>query len=166
MKTVQSGEKTLLFTQVVIVTLIPTAAARGRDMTTLGLFKERSPSVPITPHFTFHISSRLSEPLDRSQFIFLSPLLYTHTPSVTHIHALLGCLCASVSFQSLPFLSVSITWDRSILSVFLHFLSPPLSPHIPPWCEPSRDLVFFFFLLPPLPAVFDSSLRIRGDQGF
>lgn len=83
--------------------LISTAAARGRDMTTLGLFKERSPSVPITPHFTFHISSRLSEPLDRSQFIFLSLSLYTHTPSVRHIHTLLGC--ASVSFQSLPFLS-------------------------------------------------------------
>ena len=99
-----SGEAPLQYTHGVAFTIISTATVRGRDTTTLGLFKEPSASVPITPHFTFHISSRLSGSLDRSQFIFLSPLLYTHTPSVIHIHALLRYLCASVS---LPFLSQS-----------------------------------------------------------
>lgn len=120
--------------------VISAVAARGHDTTTLGLFKGRSPSVLINPHFTFHISSRLSGPLDRTQFISLS-LLYSHTSSVTHINALLGYIRASVSFQSLLFLSISV------LSVVL---SAPLllssSPHIPPWYEPSRGLRLFFFL--------------------
>lgn len=58
-------------------------------------------------------------------------------------------------FHFSHFLSVSI------LSVFLCFLSSPLSSslNIPPKCEPSRDCVFFLL---PLPAVFE---RLTADQG-
>lgn len=141
------------------MTVISTAAARGCDTTTLGLFKERSPSVPITPHFTFHISSHLSGPLDRSQFIFLSSLLYTLSFCHKHSRSTWIYLCASISFQSL---SLSLYPIR--LSLF-SLLSSPLSSslYIPPRCEPSRDCVFFLL---PLPAVFDSSLRIRGGSRF
>lgn len=96
----KSCETALQNTQVMILT-----AARGHGTTTPGLFKERSLAVLINPYFTFHIPSRLSGPQDRSQFIILP--LYSHTSAVTYIHTLLGYLCASVSFQSLPFLSIS-----------------------------------------------------------
>lgn len=160
MKTVQNQVKRpLQYTQVVILTLISTAAARGRDTTTLGLFKERSPSVPITPHFTFHISSRLSGPLDRSQFIFPSPFLCTHNPSVTHIHTLLRYMSPLHSSHFLFSQSLS-QLSFSVFSLLL-FLHPLTFLH-----SVSLQGIASFFLLLPLPAVFDSSLRIRGYQGF
>lgn len=80
----------------------------------------------------------------RQESIHLSLSLHTHTPSVTHIHAspLYLYLCAPVSFQSLPFLSISI------LSVFLCF---PLSSSFffsshssVVWAFKGSHLFFFF----------------------
>lgn len=113
---------------------------KGHNTGALSLFKERSPPVLINPHFTFHISGRLSGPTGRKS-IHLPPFLCSHKPFVAHIHAPLRYPCRLAQFQPL-------------------LLSRSLS-------EPSRARVFIFFHpLSSLRGVFDSSLRIGGGSRF
>lgn len=151
----KSGETNLQYTQVVILTVISTTAARGRDTTTLGLFKEQSPSVPITPHFTFHISSRLSG-LKRQEPIHLPLCFALRTHSLSHTFM----LYLDIYVPPFHFNHFFFSQSLSYLSFSVFSLPVCSSLHIPPWFEPSRGCIFFFFFLP-----FQQYLTTRCGSG-
>ena len=157
-----------------ILTVISAATAGGRDTAALGLFKERSLSVPTTPHSPF-TPPAVYQVHKTGVSSSLSLLYSAHTSSVTHIHD-------SISFQSL-LLSLSYL----PLSVF--FLSSSSSFFFPshssaPCSEPSRERVGFFspssssssiwqltadqegsrFLIPKTCPSMDTPLPLAGDQ--
>lgn len=104
-----SGETAQLQTPAILA-LISTAAAGGRALTIPCLFKEPHHSVPITPHFTFYISSHLSEPEGSNWFIILSSLLYTHC--FCHVYTLGHQInfSQSLSYSSFGFLSTHVSF--------------------------------------------------------
>lgn len=155
-----------------------TAAVIGCDMTTLGLFKEWSPAVPITPNLTFHISNHLSGPPDRSQFNFLLLLLsytHTHTPRSNSNTLNLTIFVPLFHFNSLfhsllfffPFIYLlPITFLHGVcLQGIATFLSSSLSCSI--W-QLTKDQKGSKFLIPetcpsvdtPLPLAEDPQLQI------
>lgn len=139
------------------------------------------PHAPPPPHFTFHISSHLSGPLDRNQFIFLSPLFsYTHTSthSFRQTNALFCCPCLiSIASFSLN-LDLICPSQFSLASSFflphphlrdmsLQGITTPFFPPVPPssiiwqlaeYQEGSR------FLIPETCPATDTPLPLVGDQ--
>lgn len=96
---------------------------KGHNTGALGLFKERLPPVLINPHFTFHISGRLSGPTGRKS-IHLPHFLCSHEPFVAHVHAPLTYPCRLAQFQPL-LLSRSLS-EPPGARVFIFF--PPSFP--------------------------------------
>lgn len=72
-----------------------------------------------------------------------------------------------LSHTSSPLFHFNHFFFSPALSYLSFYVFSLLFIHIPPLHAASlQETVFFFPLLPPPPAVFDSSLRIRKDQGF
>lgn len=150
-----SSKWVLYYTRRLILMVIVTAAVIGCDMTTLGLFKEWTPAVPITPQL--HLSH-------------LQPFISATRQKSIHLsHAFSLTLTLPLSHICTLYLDISVLlfhFNRLFKSLFSFSLS------FSSFFFPSHSFMvrafkaWHLFFLPPFPAVFDSSLRISKDQGF